>query len=71
MNGAEPVSPATIARFTTRFAKYGIDVVDNKLVVTPSFPVRDGSRFTVLSLGQYLVHDLVHHVHDVTGERAD
>ncbi|MGH6804467.1 MAG: AMP-binding protein [Methyloceanibacter sp.] len=23
MNGAEPVSPATIARFTTRFAKYG------------------------------------------------
>ena len=29
----------------------------------------DGSRFTVLSLGQYLVHDPVHHVYDVTGVR--
>ena len=23
MNGAEPISPATIARFAARFAKYG------------------------------------------------
>ena len=29
----------------------------------------DGSRFTALSLGQYLVHDLAHHVWDVTAER--
>jgi hypothetical protein len=27
----------------------------------------DGAHFTVVSLGQYLVHDLVHHVWDVTG----
>jgi hypothetical protein len=27
----------------------------------------DGARFTVLSLGRYIAHDLVHHVHDVTG----
>lgn len=25
----------------------------------------DGSRFTVLTLGQYGLHDLVHHLHDV------
>ncbi len=25
----------------------------------------DGSRFTVLSLGQYTLHDLAHHLHDV------
>src|SRR3954447_14926606 len=30
----------------------------------------DGVRFTVATLGRYLVHELVHHVHDVTGERA-
>ena len=30
----------------------------------------DGSTFTVLTLGQYLLHDLVHHVWDVTGTRA-
>ncbi len=29
----------------------------------------DGSRFTVLTLGQYLVHDPLHHVWDVTGVR--
>jgi hypothetical protein len=27
----------------------------------------DGARFTVLSFGRYIAHDLVHHVHDVTG----
>jgi hypothetical protein len=30
----------------------------------------DGAVFTVTTLGRYLVHDLVHHVHDVTGRRA-
>jgi hypothetical protein len=30
----------------------------------------DGAVFTVLRLGQYLDHDLVHHVYDVTGARA-
>jgi hypothetical protein len=30
----------------------------------------NGSNFTVLTLGQYLLHDLVHHVWDVTGEPA-
>jgi hypothetical protein len=29
----------------------------------------DGARFTVESLGRYLVHDPVHHVWDVTGTR--
>jgi hypothetical protein len=28
----------------------------------------DGARFTVLSMGQYLVHDVVHHVWDLTGQ---
>lgn len=27
----------------------------------------DGARFSVVTLGQYLVHDLVHHVWDLTG----
>ena len=31
----------------------------------------DGAVFTVERLGQYLVHDLVHHVCDVTGARHD
>ncbi|MCU1593898.1 MAG: methyltransferase type 12 [Frankiales bacterium] len=28
----------------------------------------DGATFSIVSLGQYFVHDLVHHVWDVTGE---
>jgi hypothetical protein len=31
----------------------------------------DGARFTVESLGRYLIHDAVHHVWDLTGRRAD
>ena len=31
----------------------------------------DGAQFTVLTLGQYLVHDPVHHVYDVTGVRQE
>ncbi|HMO11754.1 MAG TPA: DinB family protein [Actinotalea sp.] len=27
----------------------------------------NGSRFTVLTLGQYFLHDVVHHLHDVDG----
>lgn len=27
----------------------------------------DGSRFTVSTLGQYFLHDIVHHLHDVRG----
>jgi len=30
----------------------------------------DGARFTIESLGRYLVHDPVHHLYDVTGRRA-
>ena len=30
----------------------------------------DGASFTVVTLGQYLLHDLVHHVWDVTGTPA-
>lgn len=30
----------------------------------------NGSRFTVETLARYALHDLVHHWHDVTGERA-
>jgi hypothetical protein len=29
----------------------------------------DGARFTVESFGRYLLHDLVHHLHDVTAPR--
>jgi DinB superfamily len=29
----------------------------------------DGAPFTVLTLGRYFAHDLVHHLHDVTGAR--
>ena len=28
----------------------------------------DGARFTVTTLGQYLVHDPVHHLNDVAGD---
>jgi hypothetical protein len=31
----------------------------------------NGSEFTVVTLGQYLVHDLVHHVWDLTGLPQD
>ncbi len=31
----------------------------------------NGSVFTVASLARYYVHDIVHHVWDVTGQRAD
>jgi hypothetical protein len=31
----------------------------------------DGARFTVESLGRYLIHDAVHHAWDLTGRRAD
>ncbi len=30
----------------------------------------DGSRFTVATLGRYLLHDVVHHLYDVTDVRA-
>jgi hypothetical protein len=30
----------------------------------------DGARFTVDTLGKYVVHEFVHHAHDVTGGRA-
>jgi hypothetical protein len=30
----------------------------------------DGARFTVESFARYLVHDPVHHLYDVTGQRA-
>ena len=30
----------------------------------------DGATFTVTTLGQYFVHDPVHHLHDVAGDRA-
>ena len=29
----------------------------------------DGARFTIDSFSRYLVHDVVHHIYDVTGER--
>jgi PPOX class probable F420-dependent enzyme len=31
----------------------------------------NGSRFTVETIARYALHDVVHHWHDVTGERAD
>ena len=30
----------------------------------------DGARFTVESFARYFVHDPVHHLYDVTGQRA-
>lgn len=27
----------------------------------------NGSRFTVMTLGQYFMHDVIHHLHDVSG----
>jgi hypothetical protein len=30
----------------------------------------DGARFTIESFGRYLVHDPVHHLYDVTGQRV-
>ena len=31
----------------------------------------DGAQFTVASLGRYFIHDVVHHMYDVTGRRYD
>ena len=30
----------------------------------------DGAKFSVMTIGQYMLHDVVHHVDDVTGEPA-
>ena len=30
----------------------------------------DGARFTVETFARYLIHDPVHHLYDVTGQRA-
>jgi GNAT superfamily N-acetyltransferase len=30
----------------------------------------DGASFTIASFGRYMIHDPVHHLYDVTGERA-
>jgi hypothetical protein len=30
----------------------------------------DGASFTVVTIGQYMLHDVVHHLWDVTGERS-
>jgi hypothetical protein len=50
-------------------------LADSFAAVTPAQHDRvglrsDGSRFTVTTFAQYLVHDPVHHVWDVTGEAA-
>src|SRR3712207_8140485 len=31
----------------------------------------DGSEFTVLTLLQYFLHDVIHHLWDVTGQRSE
>ena len=33
-------------------------------------PRSDGARFTVETFARYFVHDPVHHLYDVTGQRA-
>ncbi|PJI93729.1 DinB family protein [Luteimicrobium subarcticum] len=46
-------------RVATRFAAVSDDQLDRPGLRS------NGSRFTVLTLGQYFVHDVVHHLHDV------
>ena len=61
--------PATVARELRASAQDAIaaftDVADAEWD-RPGYR-SNGSEFTVLSLGRYFVHDVVHHLHDVRG----
>lgn len=61
--------PATVARELRAAAQDAIaafaDVADAEWD-RPGYR-SNGSEFTVLSLGRYFVHDVVHHLHDVRG----
>ena len=39
-------------------------------MATPSGTRSNGSSFTIATLGQYTLHDVVHHLADVTGDLA-
>ena len=43
-----------------------IDAVDGDAWLRPGRR-SDGARFTVESIARYMLHDVVHHLHDVTG----
>lgn len=62
--------PAVVAR---ELAEAAASVADAFAVVHPAGQGRtgrrsDGARFTVTTMGQYFVHDPVHHLHDVAGD---
>ena len=62
--------PAVVGR---EVAEAATDLADAFAAVSPQERDRtgrrsDGARFTVTTLGQYLVHDPVHHLHDVAGD---
>ena len=62
--------PAVVAR---ELAEAAASVADAFAAVQPAEQRRtgrrsDGARFTVTTMGQYFVHDPVHHLHDVAGD---
>jgi hypothetical protein len=62
--------PAVVAR---ELAEAAASVADAFAAVPPERRGRagrrsDGARFTVTTMGQYFVHDPVHHLHDVAGD---
>ncbi|TFC56736.1 DinB family protein [Cryobacterium sp. TMT2-15-1] len=62
--------PAVVAR---ELAEAAASVAASFAAVGPAGQGRtgrrsDGARFTVTTMGQYFVHDPVHHLHDVAGD---
>lgn len=63
-------NPAVVGR---ELAEAATTLADAFAAVPPLDSTRtgrrsDGARFTVTTLGRYLVHDPVHHLHDVAGD---
>jgi hypothetical protein len=63
-------NPATVATELTNAAEILAAAFERVGDWTRTGTRGDGARFTIETFGRYLVHDPVHHLWDVTGDRA-
>jgi hypothetical protein len=71
-DGYAEQDPARVAAELTEAAErlaQGFEAVPPEALERAGYRA-DGVRFTVSTLGRYVVHEFVHHAHDVTIERA-